>query len=369
MLRNVVCGVICLTGVMVMAHAAIAEASSEPSHFVRTTEPGWVDPLPACFDAIAPDREKISDGVRYLLVDNQLCLGATNAAYNHYAFRFLTEAGVRDAATIQVKFDPTFETLQFHRLRLWRGTNVMDCLQTTTFKTAQREESLEWQLLDGRLTVVALPEDVRVGDILEYSYTIAGNNPVFEGRAEGNYLLGWSALVNRMRLRVLIPPGRSLHRRMMGSSAPKPIDREVNGCQEWLWDLTNSAPIQTESDLPVWYRPLPFVSFSEFDSWGDVARWAKGLYSVSNTSMTVALELQLDTWRNLPREEDQALAALQFTQDEIRYFGLEFGYGSHRPSPPPRSAARPARRPPTGAPARRGRRFRSGRCPIPPGRC
>ncbi len=330
-------GWICSTlGVLLAAVGCAAmDPGSTPPQFSLSPEPSWTTAWAPDLETVEPNRDSISDGVRYLLVDNQILLGATNACYNHYAFRFLTEAGMRESAAIQIRFDPSFETLRFHVLRLWRGTNQFDCLRTTTFRTVQREESLEWQMLDGRLTMVALPEDVRVGDVLEYAYTLSGNNPVFDGRAEGAFLLGWNASAEKRRLRFLIPPGRSLARCISGTGAADPEEREVDGYREWLWDLSHTAAVQAESDLPIWYKPFPQVAYSEYTSWADVGRWAAALYAISNrTAMAAALRTQLEAWRQLPGAEERTLAALQFVQDEIRYFGLEFGSGSHRPSPP-----------------------------------
>lgn len=304
-----------------------------PAQFAIAPEPAWVDPLPADFQAVPDDREAISDGVQHLIVDNQVCLGATNASYSHYAFRFLTEAGVREGSSIQIECDPSYQSVQFHRLRLWRGSQVIDCLDRKAFRALQRESNLEWKLLDGRVTLLALLEDVRVGDVLEYAYTLTGDNPIFEGRYGDSHLLGWSLSVRHHRLRVLAPAERTLFRRLSGAGAFEPLERLSAGTREWRWDQTNTAPVQVESGLPAWYRPLPEVTFSEYASWADVARWAAACYATTG-SLDSVLCPQIDVWRQQPAAEDRAVAALAFVQDDIRYFGLELGAGSHRPNPP-----------------------------------
>jgi hypothetical protein len=315
------------------AGRATAQPAVLPAEFAITAEPAWVDPVPADFQAVPDARETISDGVQHLIVDNQVCLGPTNASYYHYAFRFLTEAGVRESSSIQVECDPSYQSVQFHRLRLWRGAHVIDCLDRKAFRALQRESNLEWKLLDGRLTLLALLEDVRVGDVLEYAYTLTGDNPVFEGRYGGSHLLGWSVSVLRHRLRVLAPAARPLVRRLSGASAPEPVERLSEGTRKWLWDQTNTAPIQVESGLPVWHKPMPEVAFSEYASWADVAQWAAAYYAATG-SLEHVIGPQISAWRQQPAAEDRAVAALAFVQDDIRYFGLELGAGSHRPNPP-----------------------------------
>jgi hypothetical protein len=312
---------------------AAAEPAVLPAQFAIAAEPAWVEPVPADFQTVPGAREAISDGVQHLIADTQVCLGATNASYYHYAFRFLTEAGVREGSSIQIECDPSYQSVQFHRLRLWRGTQVIDCLDKKAFRALQRESNLEWQLLDGRQTLLALLEDVRVGDVVEYAYTLTGENPIFEGRYGGSHLLGWGLSVLRHRLRVLAPVDRTLFRRMSGASAPEPVERLSEGIREWRWDQTNTTPIQVESGLPGWYKPMPEVSFSEYAFWSDVAQWAAACYETTG-SLDSALGPQISDWLQRPAAEDRAVAALEFVQEKIRYFGLELGAGSHRPNPP-----------------------------------
>jgi len=320
------------TLLVLMALNGGAQTAGLPPSCSIAPEPAWVDPVSDVFEAVPEGREAISDGVQHLVVDNQVCLGATNASYYHYAFRFLTEAGVRESSSIQVECDPSYQSVQFHRLRLWRGAQVIDCLDAKVFRTLQRETSLEWKLLDGRLTLLAVIEDVRVGDVLEYAYTVIGDNPIFEGNYGGSFLLGWTVPVLHQRLRVRVPTPRMLYRRMTGATAPEPVESRAPDAREWLWDQTSATPLQVESSLPIWYKPLPEVVFSEYASWADVARWAAAHYTT--TGGVEVLTPRIDAWRQLPSAEDRAVAALEFVQDEIRYFGLELGAGSHRPNPP-----------------------------------
>ncbi|MDD5706356.1 MAG: DUF3857 domain-containing protein [Kiritimatiellae bacterium] len=301
--------------------------------FTIAPEPEWVRPvavadLPPESDAA---RDAMSDGARHVIVDNQLRLGPTNVHYLHFARRFLTEAGVNDQSTVEVKFDPSFQMLRFHRLCLWRGTNRIERLRAGAFRALQREESLEWRMLDGRLSVVAQPEDVRVGDVLEVAYTIDGDNPVFGGRCVTSFLLGWATPVVRQRLRIVSPSSRWLGWRLHGGAGP-PLVFDKGGLCERLWDLTNTPAVQIENVLPLWYRPLPEVTLSEYSSWREVAQWAIAEYAAPPAPETMIPLLA--TWRALDTDEARVCAALGFVQNEIRYLGLELGANSHRPNPP-----------------------------------
>jgi transglutaminase-like putative cysteine protease len=293
----------------------------------------WVDPagfLPA--QAQPPEeRGLVNDGVRNLLVDNQVFLGPTNTQYRHFVRQFITEAGVNQQSTVKVQYDPAYQRLEFHRLGLWRDGVWMDRLRMDTFRSLQRELSLEWRMLDGRTTVVAVLEDVRVGDTLEMAYTVVGDNPVFGGRFVDAFLVGWWVPVDRQRLRVLMPPERSL-RWWAHAGAPAPAERETGGRRELLWDLRDQTPIRAEGQTPAWHRAFPEIGFAEFETWAEVAAWAVGLYP--DAPLPDDLAPMLDDWRRLDTDDARIEAALDFVQNEIRYFGLELGTGSHRANPP-----------------------------------
>ncbi len=315
------------------AGRAAGGADPQGASFSISPEPAWVRPLvwtnvPA--KAETPG-DAIRDGVQHLVMDSQMRVGETNGSYVHFARRFVTETGVNDQSVVCVKFDPTYQSLRFHRLLLWRGTNVTDCLRLEAFQTLQREQSLEWRMLDGQLSVVTHPKDVRVGDVLEVAYTIEGDNPVFAGRVAGSFLLGWPLEVACLRIRVIAPDNRPIQWRQY-ASAPAPVVTGQGAWREWLWDLNGTTPVQIDSTLPSWFRPLPEVVFSEYQSWAEVAQWACLLYP--EQPPPAAVTPLLETWRQAATDDERICAALTFVQEEVRYLGLELGAGSHRPSLP-----------------------------------
>ncbi len=60
--------------------------------------------------------------------------------------------------------------------------------------------------------------------------------------------------------------------------------------------------------------------------------WALALFT-NSAALPPELTRQINDWRRLPGKTAQAMAALQFLQDEIRYLGVESG---PTPTPPPR---------------------------------
>lgn len=108
-----------------------------------------------------------------------------------------------------VNFDPGYQRLTFHTLNVIRGGKVLGRLGSTRIQVLQRETELEYLIYDGSMTASTMLDDVRIGDIVEYAYSIAGSNPVFRNHAAGTLSLAWSVPLERAYTRLLMPAARS----------------------------------------------------------------------------------------------------------------------------------------------------------------
>jgi hypothetical protein len=102
---------------------------------------------------------------------------------------------------------------------------------------------------------------------------------------------------------------------------------------EFTWDATKVPALRLQPPTPIWYNPYPWVELSEFQKWSDVSKWALKLFTPSN-ALSPELARKIDEWKRLPRQEDRALAALQFVQEQIRYIGLDVGAAGYEPATP-----------------------------------
>ena len=126
-------------GVWGMAHAAPAPA---PEYKIEKT-PAWITP-------IAPDTQtpltqaQQSEGVSYLLVDRQILVqGSTRQTYYHSALKIQNESGLENSSNVEIRFDPSYQTLHLHAVQIRRGDKIISKLQPSAIKILQREKSLE----------------------------------------------------------------------------------------------------------------------------------------------------------------------------------------------------------------------------------
>lgn len=331
------------SGWLLAVLAAIAATPGEAADAARRglsygPPPAWVRPV-AVDPRPSPLAEETSGGVHYLLVDQQTRVGPRGEErFAHFAKRIVTEAGLEATSQFSVSYDPGYESVELHFLRLRRGGGELDRLARDRVELVQRESELEAQIYDGSLSAVLFIEDLRVGDVVEYAYTLRGANPVLDGRFTDSFDVEWSVPLRHLLFRLLWPTGRTLLVRNHGTSIAPAVE-ETGSEREYVWEAEELAPVEDAGHVPAWYTRWAWVQLSEFASWQQVAEWARPLYPVS-AAPPPALAQQVEAWKRLPDAAARGLAALRFVQDEVRYVGIEMGAGSHRPSPPEVVAAR-----------------------------
>jgi transglutaminase-like putative cysteine protease len=298
------------------------------------------EPAPAWIEASAPGElaptppADVVYGRDYLVVDSQHRVD-DHSTYSHFVYRVTSEGSLQDASRLSWDFDPSYERLTLHQIRVIRGGVSQDRLRAEAVKVIQREEDLERHLLNGDLTAFVVLEDVRVGDVIDYAFTRQGGNPVFDGRYFSSFSAGWSMPVRWQRERFVVPHGRALHHREHGKFTFD-LSRSTRADEDVVeWTAANLKPIDSEKESPAWFDHYPWIQLGEFSNWAEVARWADAIYAAAIDSAPAEVaEKSRELTRDCATAEAKTMALLRFVQQEVRYLGMELGAGSHRPNPP-----------------------------------
>jgi len=309
-----------------MARAADAPLSESK---VTVAPPGeWVKPN--FFErALQFAPESAGENERWLLIETEINV-PESATFCHRVKQICSYSGVQDGAQISIDFDPSYESLQLHWVRIWRGTNFLNRLDKDKIKTIQQERDLERYALTGEYSAILVLDDVRVGDVIDYAFTVQGNNPVFDGRFARSIPLQSEQPVGRLRTRVLWPAKKRLYAKNHGTSM-QPVVIGGKELVEYCWDAKRVPALSLEDSLPAWYDCLPWVQLSEFQTWDEVNQWALALFQ-NSSAPSPEFAQRLDAWRRIASPEERVQAVLRFVQDEVRYFGIEMGVKSHKPS-------------------------------------
>lgn len=267
----------------------------------------------------------------WLLIEHQVN-AATNEAFHHYIRQIISVGGVQNGSTLKIDYNPSYQTLTLHWARLWRGTNHLEQLAPDKIRVVRQERDLDEDVLNGEQTAVLVMDDVRVGDIVDYAYSIQGENPVFNGRLYGAVMLQFDEPVERLFNRFLWPAAKPVYSKLHNCTV-QPVVTRSQDLVESVWDAHQVPGFQEEDALPVWCDPEPWVQLSGFRTWAEVNQWALALFQ-NSSPLSPELLQKLAAWKALPGQEQQVVSVLRFVQDQIRYFGVEIGVNSHKPTDP-----------------------------------
>jgi lipoprotein NlpI/transglutaminase-like putative cysteine protease len=319
---------------MVLACAstpALAQRTVQSEGFNYTIDkvPAWAQPAPA---PAAPPWNGRSI-VRYPLVDTQVNLsGAQPVRFQRTRVVAADPSGLALASELHIRFNPAYETIVLHEVGVSRGGGRTDRLPGLKIELLQRETQLERSVYDGVVTAFAVIHDVRVGDLVDFSYSVRGANPVFGGKFSDDYTLNYVYPTDVRRVRIEYPARRPLRHKVLGL-AVAPAVTEKGGMSVVELLVSGLAPAVAEDRTPYWSRPFPELQVSEFTDWGEVKRWANEHFGARGKPAPEIVSLAERIRAESKTPEEMVGRVLAFAQEEIRYFAVETGTNSHKPSP------------------------------------
>jgi transglutaminase-like putative cysteine protease len=294
---------------------------------------GWVDV--AVPEYAAPDPVNgIAGGALNLLYDRQINVTEDgDEYYRHHAVKVVNAIGVEDQSQIGITIDPTYQSLHIHLLRVVRGDDVIDQRDLARITTLPEETERRNRIYNGNYNIDVLLSDVRAGDVIEYAYTLFSREQLFPGHFSTRLSTAWSSPLHRQRVRIRSPVDRPLRYRLSDSEVTPP-ERVRGNVREFVLERTAVAAIPADRDRPNWHEPWPYFEASDLESWSAAADLIEPLFAPRRQGSTkvagIAEEIR-DAGGTL---EEQALRALQYVQEKIRYTSISIGRGSHEPADP-----------------------------------
>ncbi|HUD02115.1 MAG TPA: DUF3857 domain-containing protein, partial [Rhabdochlamydiaceae bacterium] len=167
--------------------------------------PEWVKPCDFALEApLKPSQEHIQN----LLTDVQRNW-ENKTTFIHGVVKIINQVIIESLSQLRFSFDPTYQQVIVHQIRVFRNGQWNDRIMTSRHNLIQREEELDQQLFSGNFTHVYFLNDIRVGDILEYSLSSIGENPVFSSHLTDIQFLQSTVAEEKSYYRLLIHPDRS----------------------------------------------------------------------------------------------------------------------------------------------------------------
>lgn len=304
-------------------------------NYSKGAVPSWVKSYDFPLEPVAIKPSQVN--LQYLLIDSQRNW-EEKIFYRHFVVKALTQNGIEKISQLKIDFDPSYCQVIMHAIRIFRGGEWLDRLENSRHHLIQRETELEQNLYNGDLTLVYFLDDIREGDILEYSYSFVGENPIFSSHYTDWAYLQREFSVEKITHRFLANPDLSFLIKPVNIEIEPQIKNLTPSLREWTWEAVDTPLYSSEPDQPIWYSLLAHIEMSQYRTWGDVAQKLLPIFKLpEGFAQSIPSEMNdlIIKWKEVAKDSsDRALLALRFVQDEVRYQGIEEGMGAFQPTDP-----------------------------------
>ncbi|WP_114951055.1 DUF3857 domain-containing protein [Sphingosinicella terrae] len=306
-----------------------ARAQAEPT---IAPAPDWVEAraLPD------PDPARRDRPGQILLVDAQTYYGPdAHEYYLEMAALVQTQQGLQGFGDIVLPWRPEQQDLIVHKVRIIRGSNVIDLLaQGQTFTVLRRENNLEAAILDGVHTAVMQAEGLLVGDVLHFAYTIRRRAGALPLRGESFFALPYGSPIERYHIRQIWPEGVTMRWRGTERMDAAQTRRTPLGTELRL-DLEDAEGPLPPEGAPGRYALPTMFQITQFAGWEEISALVAPYYEEASRlspDSTLRAEAERIAAQHAAPEA-RAMAALRLVQDDIRYFAVVIGDGNYLPAP------------------------------------
>ncbi len=296
-------------------------------------DPSWILPSPINGNQ-KPDSKNVSGGYYFDLIDHQINL-EKQTIYTHIIRHIVNESGVQEASEVSVTFSPQFQQVVFHKINIIRNGRVVSQLNLSVIKTADEESDAPSYLYNGNRRAFVILKNVLKGDQIDFSYSVIGFNPVFNGLFSDEYYFYSSTPILNYYLSYITGPDRKLHFKLF-NNAPAPTEQQSETQIIYQWKNPAFENREFSSDIPSWYTNSPYVTVTDFKDWKQVNDWALSVFKYSYQKLPEKLLQKMADWKKFSNGDQDMFAnlALRYVQDQIRYVGIEIGSNSHQPHSP-----------------------------------
>ncbi len=292
--------------------------------------PEWVTNIDIPLES-SVSKYDILSGYYFTLADFQLNLDE-EAIFKHEVINVSSYSGITNASQLSVKYDTNYQKLKIHNLYIWRRGKKIDRTGDLSLEIINNEQKLHQGIYTGQIVAYDILNDIRKDDLIDFSYTIVGANPIFD---DERYLFIPMEMMNPVDLysvRVLYSKDKDYIYKCVDCDSlffSSSVDDKYN-----IIEIRNrNAKAYEPEDLtPSWCIPYKYFTLSSFHSWTEVNYWAQRVFSLDMEPHLDSVFSEIFTGEETT--EDKINKVIDYVQNDIRYMGIESGIGSIKPFPP-----------------------------------
>ena len=184
----------------------------------------------------------------------------------------------------------------------------------------------------GWFTLLMVLDDVRAGDILEFSYTIETQSSLFPDLGAYFFTLPQGVPVGSYYFGVQFNTARQ--RKWKSSAADlAPVERHENGTTFWEWSGDKYFGLKPEINTPSWHISYLWIQVSDFSDWQTIATELSKAWATEAADETVS-EIAREIAGQEPALISRVEKAIRLVQDDCRYLSINLELGGQIPTPP-----------------------------------
>jgi hypothetical protein len=314
---------------LLMLSASLILQTIHAQNYSFEKAPNWVKIIEIP-EKPSVSKYEIISGFYSTLFDYQMNL-EENSLFVHDVKKVVSYSGITNASQLSIPLDTSYQKLQIHQLCIWRKGNKIDRTKDLSFEIMNNESKLQQGIYTGQIIVYDILNDIRKDDLIDFSYTIVGKNPIFDNE---KYLFIPLEILNPIDLlsvRVLYPKDKDYMYKCSGcdSLISNTLDE---GYRQIEIRYENTKAIKLEDNIPSWTIPYKYFELSSYKSWKDVNLWAQKVFALKEEP--VLDDVFNEIFTGTETTEEKINKVINYVQDEIRYMGIEAGIGSIKPLAP-----------------------------------
>lgn len=295
----------------------------------KTTAPSWVNATNYNQEPDIP-LSAIEEGLLTLLYEEQINV-ATKEFYFRKATKITENVGVQAGSSINITYDPSYQNLQLNSINVIRDGQIIDKLKSSNFQSIRKELNSESYIYDGSLSALSNLSDIRVGDIVDYAYTIKGYNPIFKNKYTNAFYLNDTQPIGQLHIKIISNQKLNFDYKNTNKrfSTVSSRNRFV-----YTFKQENIEAVAYINNFPYSKFLLDIVFVSNYKNWKEVIDWGVDIYNIDKNISKGLNKKILEINQNSKTDGEKIEATLDFVQDEIRYLGIESGIGAYKPYSP-----------------------------------
>ncbi len=301
-----------------------------------------LSPVPAWvklhdFDSAPADPEatpEATGSVTFRLWEEQVnYAGGKTRHFLRVVYELQSRTAIANASILYGGFYEGRQELTFHVFRIWRDGKAIGIADRAIVEAVKSAAGLDdARTADMTVLKIYVP-DLRVGDLLEFAYSITGDTPGLEGQRTEIYN---SSPANPIRIhyrRFLTDPKSPLYFYLVGGDEP-PRESRAGDLIEYSWEKKDLEPAKTEDHVPPWFDQVPMTFVSGARGWNEVVEWAQSRLVFTDPIDENVAATARDLVADRTDERDKVSAIAAFVQGKIRYLGPGLSRNGYVPFPP-----------------------------------